>query len=765
MVERPGRPMNVISRIPPLRGMFRTGSVTGLVPQVRRTVVGPARIRARQFRDRRRRLAGGPVEQLAGRLPVAGVLLATGVAGLLFGPVFGSLGVVLVPTVAVLAVSYLGYEGARAWAPLERWRAWLTVLLGLLVIVETTLRSTTRHGLPAAASIQALYAGARRSWLLTLQSTLPARPEPRLVVFVPLLVLAAAVIALQVVGRTRVRLPALLPSLVVAVLAQAYHPMSVVAATPAVLGYSLAAALALGVWSNVRSASITSAVAVPAVVGCMLAGAVLDPAGRQAYSLSNMAAPVPTPTALTNPLDEIAYRLEHPQQAVFTVRGAPAASLWPVAVFDTFDGTNWGSTGRYRYLGRQLTGPTSVPTSQNTARIEITGLPGPWVPSQHGLRTVAGIAPLVNTRTGSLLYAAAVPGTRYELGWRAPDITGRQLARAPLAAGAGGGVTDPVPADIVALARTAVRDAGPSVSTALVLERYLRQHYRLAVGRSLPAGHSWPQLERFLSTNGRVGTTEQFASAYVVMARVLGIPARLAVGFRQPAQPQRDGSYVVRNADVLAWPEIAVAGVGWVPLDPSGIEHQTGGGRDTTPLARATDQARADLPPPRAPKSRTPPKPPTPPAAAPPPPNSGWPVAGIGTALLIAMVVWVLGIPLAKELRAGSRRRRTGNAAVVSAWLETRDRLRDHGVPVARGMTVRDVASASRGRLNRSAEYALEQLASLVDAALWSGGAVNGRGIDLAWQACDSVRHSLAAGPPRQRIVGWLGIRSLRRLR
>jgi hypothetical protein len=123
---------------------------------------------------------------------------------------------------------------------------------------------------------------------------------------------------------------------------------------------------------------------------------------------------------------------------------------------------------------------------------------------------------------------------------------------------------------------------------------------------------------------------------------------------------------------------------------------------------------------------------------------------------------WLIIVPVIKGVRNGVRRRRIGNAAVVAAWLETRDRLRDHGVVVEPGMTIRDVGQASQGLISRSAQHAIEQLGTLVDVALWSGSSVSGRTIDIAWQACDAVRHSLTARPISERLAAAVGLRSLR---
>nr|BFE50697.1 hypothetical protein GCM10017745_41240 [Saccharothrix mutabilis subsp. capreolus] len=137
------------------------------------------------------------------------------------------------------------------------------------------------------------------------------------------------------------------------------------------------------------------------------------------------------------------------------------------------------------------------------------------------------------------------------------------------------------------MAERAVSGLRSSFRAALVLERYLRENYELVTSGPLPVGHGWPALERFLLHEKR-GTSEQFAAAYVALARLRGIPARLVVGFSSPA----DGT-VVRNGDAVAWPEVAVEGVGWVALDPTGAVRATA----DSGVAQDTERAREELPP------------------------------------------------------------------------------------------------------------------------------------------------------------------------
>src|SRR5690606_19777157 len=63
---------------------------------------------------------------------------------------------------------------------------------------------------------------------------------------------------------------------------------------------------------------------------------------------------------------------------------------------------------------------------------------------------------------------------------------------------------------------------------------------------------------------------EQFAGAFAAMARSIGLPARVAVGFTQgETDPAEDGLYVVRGEHAHAWPEVYLAGAGWVAFEPT----------------------------------------------------------------------------------------------------------------------------------------------------------------------------------------------------
>jgi transglutaminase-like putative cysteine protease len=67
----------------------------------------------------------------------------------------------------------------------------------------------------------------------------------------------------------------------------------------------------------------------------------------------------------------------------------------------------------------------------------------------------------------------------------------------------------------------------------------------------------------------KVGWCEQIASSMVVLARSVGIPARLATGFAPGDRDALTGRFVVRERDAHAWAEIYFAGIGWQGFDPT----------------------------------------------------------------------------------------------------------------------------------------------------------------------------------------------------
>jgi transglutaminase-like putative cysteine protease len=114
---------------------------------------------------------------------------------------------------------------------------------------------------------------------------------------------------------------------------------------------------------------------------------------------------------------------------------------------------------------------------------------------------------------------------------------------------------------------------------ALALQNWFRSEFDYSL--EIPSGHSSRALERFLEE--RIGYCEQFAAAFVAMARSQGVPSRVAVGFT-PGIQRQPGLYSVQGRHAHAWPEVWFDGLGWVPFEPTpgrglpGAEAHTGVG-------------------------------------------------------------------------------------------------------------------------------------------------------------------------------------------
>jgi transglutaminase-like putative cysteine protease len=65
------------------------------------------------------------------------------------------------------------------------------------------------------------------------------------------------------------------------------------------------------------------------------------------------------------------------------------------------------------------------------------------------------------------------------------------------------------------------------------------------------------------------GFCEHFASAFVVLMRSMGVPARVVTGFQGTDAAPVDGYYVVRNSAAHAWAEYWQEGRGWLRADPT----------------------------------------------------------------------------------------------------------------------------------------------------------------------------------------------------
>jgi len=256
--------------------------------------------------------------------------------------------------------------------------------------------------------------------------------------------------------------------------------------------------------------------------------------------------------------DEIAFRVE------FLSAPPPARDLyWRGPTMTNFDGRTWsmqigdrrnvassieyvGTPTEYRVMlettGRNWAFALEMPKLAQDERLLRMG-------TDYQLRTFPGTprgTRLDYTLTSYVRYRALEPlsETEREIFRRLPPGSSprtRELARSWLA-------DNPEPAEII--------ERGMS---------YLRSHpfyYTLT-----PAALGDEPVDEFLFDT-REGFCEHYASAFTVMMRAAGLPARIVTGYQGGELNGIGGYYIIRQSDAHAWTEVWLEGRGWLRIDP-----------------------------------------------------------------------------------------------------------------------------------------------------------------------------------------------------
>jgi transglutaminase-like putative cysteine protease len=117
--------------------------------------------------------------------------------------------------------------------------------------------------------------------------------------------------------------------------------------------------------------------------------------------------------------------------------------------------------------------------------------------------------------------------------------------------------------------RRAVAVGGDGAAARLnaVLEHFRTGGYGYTLDPPLLGRHS---VDEFLFET-RLGYCEHFASAFVVLMRALGIPARVVTGYQGGEINPVDGFMTVRQSDAHAWAEVWLPDRGWMRVDPTAV--------------------------------------------------------------------------------------------------------------------------------------------------------------------------------------------------
>nr|WP_272917624.1 transglutaminase domain-containing protein [Nocardioides flavescens] len=667
------------------------------------------------------------------------------------------------------------------------WDSWLVRLALVLasVVPLVLLRAVTGLGVSRWATSTALAAllvllaylmtaGAGTGLLATLSDAVPrllteptpyARRADLLAAPVLLTGLVSLLAGLRADGRTRVG-----PVAGAFVLYLAGALLSGGRSDPHGLLAVLLVVLALAGWvlldrrAESQRDRLLTVLPVAGVAGVLLAAVAVVPADGAFQPREHVDPPL-TEVEAASPLPRLGAWAANPDVELFRVRG-PAVPLRLVAL-GTHDGSQWRAGTEYAPVGS--TRRTSLPAGDERRRVdesvELTGLGGPWLPTPGDPVGVSGGVsdgvsgggqPLVDLETGTLLETGAGEGTRYRVSAEvdAPDPQQLLAATVPTGAGTRPYLQQPtLPAGLTAYAARVVRDATTPYERAVAIEQAVQN--QRALSSSATSGSAYWRIEQFLfgepgQPGARVGTSEQFATAFALLARASGLPTRVVVGFR-PGSPEPGATgadaetRVVRGADALAWPEVYFDRLGWVPFSPTPDDDTFDDGRPVVAPEPTTDGG--DGPGPGdgasvAPSTASDPDDAAEAAST----GSGGLGAGVlagGAAVLLAALLGALAL-----LRRWRTRRhlRRGDAG---AWAEVLDALTLSGHPADRSLDATRIAAAADARWGTTAAHSLAERA---ERAVFGPAATPGSALT---EDLRRVRRAARGGVPLWRRWWW----------
>ena len=305
----------------------------------------------------------------------------------------------------------------------------------------------------------------------------------------------------------------------------------------------------------------------------------------------------PETRSVVSPLVEVSASLV--QQAdieLFTVQVAPEQrDYWRLMALTTFQDEIWARSSNFDQVRDEVGSDvaSSVFTRPVTQRITNLALGNIYLPAAYEVSRVidnGSVELEYEVATGALVVERSLQdiplGYTYEIESSIPDfepgdlpvdataglsggfISEHTQLPAPCANDEDAGTTGCWPTGVTTLAQQIVADAGATTDheRALALQNFfLGPSFTYDLDVALE--HNINDMNTFLTV--RRGYCEQFASTFAAMARSIGLPARVAVGFTWGDYDESRGAYVVSGKHAHAWPEVYFADVGWVIFDPT----------------------------------------------------------------------------------------------------------------------------------------------------------------------------------------------------
>ena len=321
-------------------------------------------------------------------------------------------------------------------------------------------------------------------------------------------------------------------------------------------------------WLGGGQRSRIAAVAAGAVgIGtvAIVAGLVFGPAipGAGAKALVDTRNRSGDGSSVLSPLVSIQARLVNRSNLeMFTVR-ADQPAYWRLMSLDSFDGKDWTASDDFSDT------PVNRGGTVNNQTFRIADLGDIYVPAAFAVSSFSSSDSLeFDAATSTLIRRSRLyRGMTYTVESSLPAVGPDELRS----------VTVGREADqqLVQLPDSIADEWGPLVAQitagattpydqALALQNWFRSEFEY--NPNVPRGHGRRAIETFL--NAREGYCEQFSGTFAVFARILGIPARVAVGFSWGDQDS-SGLWHVRGKHAHAWPEVYFDGIGWIPFEPT----------------------------------------------------------------------------------------------------------------------------------------------------------------------------------------------------
>jgi hypothetical protein len=697
-----------------------------------------------------------------------------------------------------------------------------TVAVFALVGVPLAVPSKAVSGvLPSLDGLLDLFAGVALGWKKLLTISLPVGTFEAL--FVPFfaLVLVVTVVSLSLALRSPRGGAAPLGPVVLLLAALAFGPDAAEAPTDAAqlvtVGTGLALLVVSLVWAvlrrallrralvrrsavqttvqssagssvrnpgRLRSVALVTAILVLAS-GAAAGAALLVPPAADRDVLRDAVAQPFEPRDYVSPLSSFRKYWTAPadDEVLFTVAGLPDGARIRLATMDSYDGvvysvggTGTASSGTFTRVPFEVD-QTGTEGEAVTVDVTIAALAGPWLPSVGDLTTVtftgAGSGALqdsfyFNAATGTGAVTAPIgTGDSYRLTAVLPE----EPAESELADLTPGSASVPdlgtLPETLPLAIETYTEDVAGSGARLLAALEGLRADGYVSHGTAEEtpsrSGHAADRIEQLITDEPMVGDAEQYAVTAALMARQLGFPARVVMGFVPGGSGAgAAGELSVRGDDVTAWVEVDTAERGWVPVDPNPEP------RDIPPETPSEPTTIT-----RPESVVTPPDPDPAPASSQDTPESQRDDTGEAEAVpdLVRAVVITVALSLAGILvllspflaiiaikawkRRKRRRSRDTLARITGGWLEFEDRVVDHGYRPAASATRSEVASLVGG----ARSYVL---AAVTDRAVFAGTEPDPADADQVWKVVRDLSEGLKTDVSRwQRIKARVSLASL----